>query len=148
MSTLKSTGLANHMAVTGSMKAALDSGFIYIFSGPIPEGADDAVDGSSVLLAKVSVDGDGVTGLTFEGTASNGVLTKTESEAWKGPIVASGTATFLRHCESADDGTTASTTAKRLQDTVGTDISAGLVLTSTALVSGNTQNIDLYQVQQ
>jgi len=114
----------------------------------VPASADDAIDVSSVLLATISVDADGSTGLTFEAAASNGVLTKTAAQAWAGNIVASGTATFLRFCESSDAGTAASTTAKRLQDTVGTDISAGLVLTSAALVSGNTQNIDLFQVQQ
>lgn len=144
--TLKSTGLANHLAVTGSLKDALDSGFLYLFSGPVPTSADAAIDGSSVMLAKVSVGGDGTTGLTFESTAAGGVLTKTAAEAWSSTIAATGTATFFRFCESGDAGTGASTTAKRVQGTVGTTVASDGVLTSTSLTSGNTQTISLFQI--
>lgn len=144
--TLKSTGLANHLAVTGSLKDALDDGFLYLFSGPVPASADAAIDGSSVMLAEISVDGDGSTGLTFEATASGGVLTKTAAESWSSTIAATGTATFFRFCESGDAGTALSTTAKRVQGTVGTTVASDGVLTSTSLTSGNTQTISLFQI--
>jgi hypothetical protein len=86
--------------------------------------------------------------VTFESTAVNGVLTKTEAEAWKGTVAATGTATFMRFAPSADDCTGAAdgSTGYRLQGLVGTDGSAELILTSTALVSGNEQTISLFQV--
>jgi hypothetical protein len=143
---LKSTGLATYLAVTGSMKAGLDSGFLYLFSGPVPVSADDAIDGSSVMLAKISVNGDGVTGLTFSATATGGVLTKTSSEAWSSTIAATGTTTFYRFCEASDAGSASSTTAKRVQGTVGTTVASDGVLTSTSLTAGNTQTISLFQI--
>lgn len=144
--TLKSTGLAAHMAVTGSIKAALDSGFLRFFSGPTPASADDAIDGSSVMLVKISNGGDGVTGLTFEATAPGGVLTKTAAETWTGTIAAAGTATFFRYSEAADDGTTLSTTYKRVQGTVGTTVASDAVLKSVVLAAGNAQDVDLFQI--
>lgn len=143
---LKSTGLASHVAVTGSLKDALDAGFLYLFSGPVPASADAAIDGSSVLLAKISVGGDGTTGLTFAATSTDGVLTKTGAETWEGTVAATGTATFWRFCEAGDAGTAASTTAKRLQGTVGTTVASELILVSAALTSGNNQTISVFQV--
>ena len=151
MSTLKSAALANYLAVNGSYRAALNSGFIQIFSGPVPATADAALTmggGGNTLLATISVGGDGTTGLTFDASATGGVLTKTASENWEGPIGATGTASFFRFCPTADNGQGAAdpTTGYRLQDTVGLDASSGLILTSTSFVSGNTQTISLFQV--
>lgn len=143
---LKSTGLSTYVAVTGSLKAGLDGGFLYLYSGPVPASADAAIDGSSVQLVKISVGGDGTTGCTFSGTATGGVLTKTSSETWEGTIAATGTATFYRFCESGDGGSTLSTTAKRIQGTVGTTVASEGVLVSTSLTSGNNQTISLFQV--
>lgn len=142
MTALKSTGLAKHLAITGSLKAALDGGFIFIYSGTVPATADAVIAGS--LLAKISVGGDGTTGLTFSGTADDGVLTKTAAEAWNGNVSTTGTATFFRF--AAADPSAASTTDKRLQGTVGTTVLSDIVLTSTALVSGNTQALNLFQI--
>src|ERR1700743_1720013 len=138
---LKSTGLANHVAVTGSLKDGLDGGFLMLFSGPVLASADAAIDGSSVLLCKISVGGDGTTGLTFDGTATGGVLTKTAAETWEGTNAATGTATFWRFCEAGDAGTALSTTALRLQGTIGTSVASEMVLVSAALTSGNNQTI-------
>lgn len=144
--TLKSTGLAAHMAVTGSIKAALDAGFLRFFSGPVPASADDAIDGTSVMLVEITKGGDGVTGLTFEATATGGVLTKTAAETWTGTIDATGTSTFFRYSEAADAGTAASTTAKRVQGTVGTTVASDAVLKTVALTAGNPQDVDLFQI--
>ncbi len=146
MSALKSTGLANYLAVTGSLRAAMTAGFLYIYSGPVPASADDAIDGSSVELAKITVADDGTTGLSFEATATAGVLTKTAAEAWSGTVEATGTATFMRFVDSGDAPATSSTTSKRLQDTVGTSALNGLVLTSASLVAADVQTINLFQI--
>jgi len=143
---LKSTGLATYLAVTGSLKAALDTGYLYIFSGPVPATADAAIDPSCVQLVKLTDNGDGTTGLTFSGTATGGVLTKTPSEVWEGVVAASGTATFWRFCPSSDTPANASTTAARLQGTVGTTIASDMVLTTNVLTAANTQTMSLFQV--
>lgn len=151
MSAIKSLGLSIYTAVTGSLQAALNAGFIDIFSGPVPTSADVAVDPSCVLLATISANDGGSTGVTFSNTSTTGVLTKTSSETWSGPVLASGTATFFRYRLAGDNSANASATSPnsiRFQDTVGTDASAGLILTSTALVSGNTETINLFQIQQ
>ena len=150
MSALFSTALANAIATTGSMKSQLDGGFLFVFStntGTIPTSADNAVDVSAVLLVKISLSA-GTTGLTFATPAVNGVLSKTAAEAWTGNNVATGTAAFWRFCASGDAGTTADTTFvhPRIQGTTGTDATSDMVLPSTALVSGNAQAINLFQV--
>lgn len=145
MSALWSTGLSNSVAVTGSMRAALNGGLLYIFSGPVPSSADAAVDPSSALLCTLSVGGAG-TGLTFESTASNGVLAKTAAEAWSGTNAASGNASFWRFCAPADDGKVASATAARVQGSVGTDATADMILPNVMLQSGNTQAINVFNL--
>lgn len=141
-----STGLLAHSAVTGSLKAGLDAGFLYYFSGPVPADADAAVDGSTVLLAKFTESGDGTTGLTFEATATDGVLTKTAAEAWQSTAAATGTATFFRFCQAGDAGTAASTTNKRVQGTLGTTIASDAQLVSTSITSAQSLNVDLFQL--
>lgn len=144
---LKSTGLADYIDTNGSLKAALDNGFLRLYSGPVPASADDAIDGSSVELCIISAGGDGSTGLTFAAPASDGILVKTSGEVWSGTVEATGTATFWRFCEAGDDGSAVSTTAKRMQGTVGTTVASEGVLPSVSLTQGNTQDIDLFQVQ-
>lgn len=144
MSTKKSTGLATYLAVTGSIMAALNGKFIYIYSGAEPVSADDALSGNT-LLATISVGDNGTTGLTFSSTvATGGVLVKTSSEAWSSTVAATGTANFYRM--AAAEPTAASTTDVRMQGSVGTTVLNDLVLTSAALTAGNTQNIDQFQI--
>ncbi|MES2347026.1 MAG: hypothetical protein V4641_05580 [Pseudomonadota bacterium] len=141
-----STGLLTHNAVTGSKKAALDGGFLFYFSGPVPASADAAVDGTTVMLAKISLTG-GATGLTFEATAPGGILSKTAAEAWQcTSAAATGTATFFRFCDSADAGTALSTTAKRIQGTLGTTMASDGQLVSTAITAGQALDVPLFQV--
>lgn len=122
-----STALKNYRLATGSTKAALDAGFCYVFTGPVPASADDALDmvNDHTQIVKISLSG-GATGLTF-GAASNGALPKTSSETWEGTITFDGaddeaanlTPTFLRFCEATDTGRGAATTEKRIQATCG-----------------------------
>jgi hypothetical protein len=115
-----STTLATALAAV--LKSELDGGTLKIFSGPVPATAGAAVDGASVLLAEITVDGDGSTGLTFT-TPTTGTLNKSASEDWicLGTNVTSGTATFYRFTEAGDAGTALSTTHSRIQGIVGTD---------------------------
>jgi hypothetical protein len=145
MSVQYSTGLRAHISVTGSKKNALDDGFLYYFSGPVPLDADTAIDGTSVALAKFSVGGDGSTGLTFESDASDGVLKKTQAEAWKSTASATGTATFFRFCEASDEGTATSTTAKRIQGTLGTTMASDAQLRTTSLAASDQLEVTKFQ---
>lgn len=150
-----SKGMQSHLLGSGSLKGALDGGFLYIYSGTVPAHADDAASGAT-LLAKITVSGGG-TGLTF-GTPVQSVtaggeqiatLSKTAAETWSGTILATGTASFFRYVEASDEANHAAstTTAKRIQGTVGSPASlADLNLTSTSLTSGQTQNIDYFQI--
>lgn len=142
-----STGLRNYALGTGSVKAALTAGFLKIFSAasnPLLT-PDDATTGAT-LLATLTLNADGSTGLTF-GTAAAGVLPKTLAEVWSAIIAASGTAAFYRFCESGDAGTAASSTAKRIQGSVGT-AGTDLILASIALVANgsNTVGVASYEI--
>lgn len=140
-----STGLNAHLAVTGSKKAALDAGFLYYYSGPVPATADAVLDGSSVMLAKFTKNHDGTTGLTFEGTAADGVLTKTAAEVWESVVAATGVATFFRFVDSTNAPATASTTSKRIQGTLGTTGASDAQITTTSLTAAATISVDIFQ---
>ena len=143
MTVKASSGLRDKLAVTGSLKATMDLGFIRIYSGITPNTADDAL-GAAVLLCIVS-NNSTATGLTFATTtASAGVAQKTLAEVWSGVNVVSGTAAFYRQVAVGDDGTL-STTQARIQGAVGVS-GAELNLSSTALVGGATQAVDFYNV--
>jgi len=146
MSTQYSTGLLTYIAATGSLKAALDGGYLHFFSGPVPPTPDDAIDASSVLLARYTVNGDGTTALTFSATPVSGSLVKTPTEAWQSTVAATGTATFFRFSEATDDSTTASTTFKRVQGTLGTTAATDGILATTALTTGQTSTINAFQL--
>lgn len=136
-----STGLANKLLDTGSLKATFAAGFLKIYSGSPPADADAAVTGT--LLSTISI-GSGGTGVNFDTAAAAGVLAKAPAETWSGVNAATGTAGYFRHVAAGDTGAS-STTQARIQGTVGT-VGADLNLTSVSLVSGATQTIDYYTV--
>ena len=125
-----STGLAAHLACTGSLKAAFDGGLIKVYSGTEPAGADDAATGD--LLWTISVDGDG-TGLTFDPTPVGRAMVKPSAAVWAGPTTA-GTAGYFRLVASGDDGL-ASTTQKRVQGAVGAVAGVDMYMTDPVLVT-------------
>ncbi|WP_234382776.1 hypothetical protein [Variovorax sp. PMC12] len=133
-----STGLRNYMLDSGSLKAAMAGGEIRIYSGPVPATADAALSGNTLLVTIKN----GGSGINYDTTAAGGVLAKAPGETWSGTNAATGTATFFRHVLSADDGTL-STSQKRIQGTLGTGGTDG-ILTSVALVSGAPQAVDFY----
>jgi hypothetical protein len=137
-----STGLRNHVLVTGSLRSALAGGYIRIYSGTPPATADAALSGNT-LLVQIG-NGDSNTGLNLATSATNGVVQKAGAETWTGTNAATGTATFFRHVASTDTGAL-STTEPRIQGSVGT-IGTDMELNSTALTSGATQTLDFYQI--
>ena len=130
------TTLANALLVTGPLQSLLASGHIKFFSGPVPATADEAVNGSSVNLLTID---NATVGVTWQATASGGVMTKTLAETWSGTIGTTGTPTFFRYCVGADAGAAAASAGNyRVQGLVGTDITADLVVATTNFVATNT----------
>jgi hypothetical protein len=146
MSLKLSTGLRNKMLDTNSLDALLNGGKLYIFAGPVPASADDAltVPATHQLLCTITLSG-GASGINFDTAASGGTLSKAPAETWSGTNAAGGTATFYRHCESGDNGQGASTTLSRLQGAIGTS-GQEMNLSSVTLTNGAVQTIDYYSV--
>lgn len=139
-----STGLRDHTLGTDDFIAGLNGGVIRYYSGAVPATADAALAGN-VLLNVISNNAAG-TGITFDPTPINGVISKNSAEVWRGQNVANGVASFFRFSALADAGG-ASTTEKRLQGTIGT-VGADLNLSSTTMVSGNYRTIDSFNIAQ
>lgn len=133
-----STGLRNHLCVTGSLSGALTGAVLRIYSGSAPLSANSEVPGSSELLCEVSTDGTG-DGLNWEATSNAGVLAKDAGDEWTGQVLEDGTAGFYRLVMPADDGSQ-STTAIRVQGTIAT-INADLLISSPSLTQGAAQRI-------
>lgn len=126
------TTLTNALLVTGSLQSLLANGSILVFSGTPPTGADDATSGNTLLLTIKN----GSSGVTWSATPSNGVLSKTSTETWSGTVATAGTASFFRYVVGTDAGTAAAAAGNyRMQGTVGTDITADLLVATTALAS-------------
>lgn len=164
-----STGLSNAMLASSSLKAAIEgaSGFyVLFFSGSVPASPDDALDMASdhTQLLKLTVSGDGSTGLTLAASASNRTIAKNAAETWSGTIdfsgtVANGTAgspqtatcTFFRIVESTDSGQDAGTsTDVRIQGTCGEPGSgADLIMTDTDMTDNesNTKGLTVFELR-
>ena len=139
MALKSSTGLKNSILATGSFRSVLGGGVIKLYGGPVPADADAVA--SSDLLCTISLNDTGA-GLSFEASATGGVITKSAGEVWKGTTVLTGIATHYRFVASGDTGA-ASTSEPRLQGTVGM-AGADLNLSNTSLISGAVQTIDYY----
>ena len=136
-----STGLRNAMMNNTGFKGGMDGGILKLFSGTIPADADSD-EGSGTLLLEVTLNGDTLAengGLIFD-TATEGSSTKPENADWRGVGAATGTAYWFRLYDS-NETTGASTTALRLDGTVGTS-NADLVMSSTSITSGATTVMD------
>jgi len=137
-----SSGLRDHMLVTGSFKSGLDGGVLKIYAGAMPATAD-ADSSALTVLCTISLDDTG-SGITFASTVTGGILTKNSGEVWRGQIDATGVATFFRFMAISDTGA-ASTTNKRVQGTVGV-AGADINFSSVSFVSGNFKVIDSLNV--
>lgn len=135
-----STGLCNHLLAGGSVKNAFEGAAseLRIYGGTVPATADASI-GSATLLCTVK---NGGSAITFDSAASGGVLAKNSTETWNGTNGANGTATFYRLVNTSDDGS-ASTTAKRIQGTVGTG-GTDMVVGNAALVSAATFTVNYF----
>lgn len=133
MSIQFSSGLRDHLLISGSFKSALDGGVIRIYAGTMPATAD-ADSSSLTVLCTISLDATG-TGLTWGSTVTAGILSKNTAEIWRGLIGTTGTATFFRFLAIADTGTL-STSQKRVQGTIGL-VGADLNFSNVNLVAGN-----------
>lgn len=102
-----------------------------IYSGAQAANADTGASGGN-LLVTVSLSS-GATGLTFT-TSANGVVSKPGGETWTGSIAQTGTATWFRFYEAGDDPSLLSTTAARMDGTVGTS-GTDMIVGSTTLTN-------------
>lgn len=125
-----STATANGLLNGTGLKEQLDGGKLFIYAGPVPATADDALDmvEDHTLVAIITESDDGATGLTFE-DPDNGILAKKVAETWLGETDFDGAddsdptlvCTFFRFCADGDNGQGAadSSTGYRLQGTIG-----------------------------
>jgi len=125
-----STGFRTHLAVTGSIKSALDGGLIKFYDGAEPYNSDVSVTGN--LLWTVSLNGDG-TGLTLDPTAVSGNAVKPSGAVWAGPTQ-TGTPTYFRFVAPGDDGT-ASATQRRVQGKCGNTADSDIYLSNPVLTT-------------
>lgn len=145
MALLTSTGLRDHLLDTGSVRTALDLGFINIYSGTPPATADAALDGgTNVLLCQITVDAVADAGISFATDAASGSLAKAPGEVWRGINADSGVATFYRHVAAGDVGDL-NTIVPRLQGSIAT-AGAEMNLSNTTLNISSEQKIDYYLV--
>ena len=137
-----STGLADAMMNDTGATAALNNAELElrIFSGPEPLTADAAL-ADETLLVTIQVNGGGGMQFAF---ADEGTIMKDIDQSWLGNVIATGTPTYYRLCPMNDDNT-ASTTAVRVQGSVGA--TGDLKLGTTTLATGNPQSIDFYQLR-
>ena len=134
-----STGLNAAIISGGSWLTALDNGVLRIYSGDVPASADAAI-GSAVLLCEVSLGGTGA-GLPLD--VDGATIRKVPTDSWSGVNVATGQASFFRHVQGADTGS-ASTTAIRIQGTVGLTWDSNMTLVETALTIGESTPINSF----
>lgn len=139
----RSTGLRNYLLDTGSLKGALDGKVIKIYSGVAPGSADDPLAGGSALLCTVTVNSLG-DGLTMNVAAVSGQLSKNTAEVWSGQVSANGTASFFRMETVADDNSS-STTAIRVQGSIGLD-GADMNFATLGLIVGNLRQVNFFVI--
>jgi hypothetical protein len=106
-----STGLVKKMIDTSPVRTLLTGGKCLIFPGTQPTDADNAAG----VTPLVTLDP-----ITFEATATGGILIQTVGADWEGTVTADGTAGGFRICEAADSGTGASTTLARIDGAIAT----------------------------
>ena len=142
-----STGLRNAILAQDSFRGVMEAGNncrLRIYDGAPPASADAAVPSGHSLLVEITVDGDGMTGLTFEDTASSGTIEKNGAEDWQGTVQNSGTAQYFRLVADGDDATE-SQSQPRLQGNIAT-VGAELNLSSVDLTETAVQPIDFFIV--
>jgi len=116
------------------MSGAVPAYKLYLYDGTPPATADDALSGNTLLATLEDTVGGGL-GVFFD-AASDGVLTQAAAAPLQGNAGTGGTPTFFR-LKTTADANSLSTTAYRIQGTVGTVGTEDLVLgavTATQLI--------------
>lgn len=103
-----------------------------VYSGAQATNADTGASAGNVLVT-VTLNSSPSTGLTFS-MSSNGVVSKPSGDTWSGAIGQNGTATWFRFFEFGDDPSLFSTTAARMDGTVGTS-GTDMIVGSTTLTA-------------
>lgn len=137
-----STGYADALNVTGSVKSIMQDGVIRIYSGTQPTNADAAETGT--LLMKLTLasgaftPGVATNGLEM-GTSTDGVLSKAAGEVWSGVgLAAASTGTdagWFRWYDN-DETTGASTTAIRIDGAIGETSAYEMQMSNKTIVEG------------
>lgn len=142
-----STGLRNGMLNATGFTEAFNDGIIYIYSGPQPSDADQAVQGT--LLLRITQNngawsaGVATNGLGFD-APSAGVISKAAGETWRGlGVNGGGTAGWFRLCGNPADAGSSSTSLPRMDGTVA--VSGGdMNLSSVSIVDGAPTTLDTF----
>ncbi len=126
-------------AMLAQVKAALDGGNLYIYSGPEPASAATELDmvGSHTELASISA-------ISFDDPV-DGVLSKQAGTPWVGAVSFDGAQsselslapTFFRVCSAGDDGRGLGGALSRLQGSVGGPTSAADAKLVTAMLTND-----------
>lgn len=131
-----STGLVDSIMADKSFKEAVEGAgaagfFIDIYTGGRPASPDDAATGTK--LTRYTAEAGAKMHLAAAAVA--GVIAKAAAEVWSATGLANGNAGYYRLVTDADDGTTASTTAVRIDGTIAVS-GSDMDMTSTAIALG------------
>lgn len=139
-----STGAQTALAGTRGLKDIFEGGFIDIYSGGQPAGADYAETGSKLVRITIGSGAVSTAGLTF-GTAGVGSLPKS-SGVWSGLISLSGVAGWFRLYAGTSGtlGTSGSSNVERRIDGNCGVSGSDLVLSNTSLTANATLTIDTF----
>ena len=152
MTVMLSSGLRNSLLGTGTtggapMSSQFANGVMYIYSGPQPLNADQAVQGTLLLVITNTAGtfnfGTATNGLLL-GTGVSGVIAKATAQTWQGVAAATGTAGWARLMGNASDNLGVSTTLPRIDMSVGT-AGADLNLSSVNIAAGAPTTVDVWQ---
>jgi len=137
-----STGFADALNITGSVKSIMTNFTIHIFSGTQPVNAD-TTEGASTLLMKLTessgafVSGSPEFGLNFHTVSTAGVLPKATGETWSGVGLAAAGAGIVATWFRAYANTVVtgdSTTAVRFDGAIGTSSTYEMQMSNTTIV--------------
>ena len=135
-----STGFADAINETGSIKSIMDDSVIHIYSGSQPATADDTETGDLLMIITQDsaefVPGAPANGLSM-GVSAAGVLAKNTAETWSGnglPAASTGTIAGWFRWYANDVDTGPSTTAIRVDGAIGGTSSYELQVSNTTIV--------------
>jgi len=143
-----STGLRNSLLNGGAgegFRGALNTGFLYIYSGSQPASADSAASGTLLAVIYSNYPTNTV-GLSFD-AAADGEVDKAAAQTWSGAAIATGTAGWFRFQALSTDETgtraaaaAASTSSKRFDGSIATS-GGDINISSTSITSGAVQTV-------